>query len=280
MATSVSSKPPAGEDAGRSGSGAAAARGGTLRRYARLLDALGEAPGGLSFTELMHRSALPRGTVHRLLGALAEVGYVELDAGRRLYTLGPRLLRLLHAGTPEEMLEARAQEALAALVERFEETAFLARLRGERVETVAMAMPPSEQRSYVQPGRLMPLHAAASAKAIFAWQQPALVERLLRKRPTRYTEHTLVERAAIRAELARVRETGYAVCADELDHGVYSYACPLRVEGAGVLYSIGLVGLTPRMLRYAPEEIVAALHSAAARLAATLSNGTHPAPRR
>lgn len=249
--------------------------GGSLHRYARLLDLLGEAQGGLSFTELARGSALPRGTVHRLLRALAGVGFVEHDAASKLYTLGPRLLRLLHLGTPDEVIETRARAVLADLVARFEETAFVALLRGDRVETVAMLTPPSEQRSYVHPGRVMPLHATASAKAIFAWQDEALVDRFLSSPPVHYTEHTRTDPSVIKRELDEVRRTGFAVCAEELDPGVYSYACPVRMSGAGVIYSVGLVGLSQRIHRFTAQNIIGELEAAAGRLAQDFGASWH-----
>lgn len=36
------------------------------------------------------------------------------------------------------------------------------------------------------------------------------------------------------AELETVRAKGYALCDEELDPGIYSYACPVYLEGVGV----------------------------------------------
>lgn len=38
---------------------------------------------------------------------------------------------------------------------------------------------------------------------------------------------------AIRADLAQIQRQGYAVCADELDPGILSYACPVHIEASG-----------------------------------------------
>ena len=45
-----------------------------------------------------------------------------------------------------------------------------------------------------------------------------------------------------------------------------SYACPVHLDGAGVLYSIGLVGLSQRLGNHPEAEIVATLRDAAASL--------------
>ena len=244
---------------------------GILTRYALILDQLSAAPDGLTLTEIMQATGLPRGTVHRLLGALLEVGYIEPLEGRKVYVLGTRLLHMLHLGTPAEVIIKLARPILDRLVARFRETAFLARLEGHRVRSVAMATPPSTDQSYVQPGREMPIHAAASGKAIFAFQDRAAMDEALSKPLEKFTAKAITDANAVRAELADVRAKGYAVCDEELDPGIYSYACPVHLEDSGVIYSIGLVGLTDRLHRFPPEEIVAGLREAATEIAALLA---------
>lgn len=244
---------------------------GVLSRYATILDTLAAAPEGLTLTEIMQATALPRGTVHRLLGALLEVGYIETVEGRKVYVLGSRLLHMLHLGTPAEVIVRLVRPILDRLVAQFRETAFLAKLEGREVRSVAMAMPPSTGQSYVQPGREMPAHAAASAKAIFAFQDEAAIADALARPLEKFTGKAITDPATVRAELEEVCAKGYAVCDEELDPGIYSYACPIHLEDLGVIYSIGLVGLTERLHRFPAAEIIASLQEAAAEIAALLS---------
>ena len=244
---------------------------GVLSRYATILDTLATAPEGLTLTEIMRATGLPRGTVHRLLGALLEVGYIEPVEGRKVYLLGSRLLHMLHLGTPAEVIVRLVSPILDRLVARFRETAFLARLEGREIRSVAMSTPSSEGQSYVRPGREMPAHAAASGKAIFAFQDEAVIADVLARPLEKFTGKAITDPAAVRAELEEVRGNGYAVCDEELDPGIYSYACPIHLEDVDVIYSIGLVGLTERLHRFPADEIVASLNEAAAEIAALLS---------
>lgn len=244
---------------------------GILDRYAMVLDALAASSGGLTLTEIVQATGLPRGTVHRLIGALREVGYIEPSDGRKIYVLGARLLRMLHLGTPTEVIATLVRPVLDDLVVRFRETAFVAKLIGQEVRSVAMAVPAREDQSYVQPGRLMPIHVAASAKAIFAFQDEALVAEVLRAPREKFTDKAHTDEEAIRAELARVRADGFAICDEELDPGVFSYACPVHLPTTGVVYSVGLVGLTQRLRRFPVEEVVADLRDAATTIAEILT---------
>jgi len=253
---------------------------GILGRYALVLETLAASPEGMTLTELIDATGLPRGTLHRLIGSLREVGYIAPRNGRKVYGLGPRLLRLLHLGAPPASVPALAQPMLQELAARFGETAYLAKLTGTEVTSAAMVLPDTGGQTFVQPGRVMPAHASSSAKAIFAFQPDAVLDKVLAAPRERYTANTITEEAAVRADLARVRRQGYAICVNELDPGVASYACPVRLDGVGVVYAVGLVGIEERVRRFAPAEIVAALKGVADRLAGRLQSGAaaRPAP--
>ena len=60
---------------------------------------------------------------------------------------------------------------------------------------------------------------------------------------------------------------------DELDPGVLSYAVPVHVEGAGVLYSVGAVGLSARLAQYTEAQLAGDLRAAAQSISARLSHG-------
>jgi DNA-binding IclR family transcriptional regulator len=243
---------------------------GILSRYALVLDTLA-ATSGLTLTEIMQATGLPQGTVHRLIGALLDVGYIQRLEGRKVYVLAPRLLRMLHLGTPAQVIANLVAPVLNHLVHHFGETAFIAKLADHEAVSVAMAVPDSQNQSYVRPGRVMPVHATASGKAIVAFQEKDFLDEILSTPREKFTENTLVDEAEIRADLDLVAQQGFAVCAEELDPGIYSYACPIHLEDTGVIYSVGLVGLTERLNRFSPGEIVANLTDAANSVSALLS---------
>jgi DNA-binding IclR family transcriptional regulator len=241
-----------------------------LGRYAAVLDAIAASPNGLILAEIMRATGFPRATAHRLINALLRVGYIEPRENRKIYVLGDRLIRLLHIRLPRETLVDVVRPVLTRLVHRFKETAFLAKLEGNAVESAAMVMPERENHAFVQPGRAMPLHAAASAKAIFAFQDRYLIERALAAERVAFTSKTWTERRDVLAEFERVRRDGYAACLGELDPSVSSYACPVRIAGS-VIYSVGMVGIAQNLDQFPLETIVSALRDAADWLSEHLS---------
>jgi DNA-binding IclR family transcriptional regulator len=249
---------------------------GVLARYAVILDAVAPSESGLSLTQIMRVTGLSSATTYRLLAGLVDVGYLSVDQTRKTYAIAPRLLRLFHLARSRATIATLAQPTLQGLVARFSETAFLARLHGLSVETVSILSPDNYTQSYVQPGRVMPINAAASAKAVFAFQPERVVAQALRNPLQKFTANTIVSRPRLMREFKMVRAQGFAVCTDELDHGVRSYACPVDLTGVGIIYSVGLVALSERLNRFNQGLIVSALRTAAITLARRLEAASTP----
>lgn len=241
-----------------------------LSRYALVLDTVAQASDGLALTEIAQRTNLPQATAYRLVHALIHVGFLSQSDRRKYYVLGSRLLRLISAGVPHRTIRQLAQPILERLAADYGETAFIAKLEGDEVETVAVALPQGEKQAFVHPGRSMPFHAAASAKAILAFADNQLIGSFLAKPHAQFTARTKISQDDIAAELAKVREQGFATCDQELDPGVLSYACPVRVGGSDVVYSLGLVGLADRLRGSPSAKVVAALKMAAEMLSAAI----------
>ena len=124
-----------------------------------------------------------------------------------------------------------------------------------------MKQPLGSDRAFVQPGRRLPLYAAASGKAILAFQDEAFIARYLARPRVRYTRRT------------RVGDERMAVCENELDAGVLSYGHPVQGGDGHVLYSIGITGLADRFHRVDRARIRERRGEAAAELSDRLGFG-------
>ena len=241
-----------------------------LGRYVRVLESVAAVRTGLTLTEIAQELGLQAGTVHRLVRSLADLGLLRARSGSKRYVPGPRLHNLLHLTLDRAGYTALAQSVLDRLVGKFGETAHLARLNGDSAESVLMKQPVGSERAFVQPGRCLPLHAAASGKAILAFQDEDFLTRYLARPRVRYTEKTKIGEAEIRRELMQVREDGMALCDNELDAGVLSYGHPVRGGDGCVLYAVGITGLADRLHPVARAKIRRELSEAAAELSRNL----------
>jgi DNA-binding IclR family transcriptional regulator len=241
-----------------------------LSRYATVLDTVAHASRGLTLAEIGERTNLPQATVYRLVHALLHVSFLAQGERRKHYVVGPRLLRILCAAMPRGTIRQLAQPILDRLASDFGEAAYIAKLEGNEVETLAVALPGGENQTFVQPGRSMPFHAAASAKAILAFADDRLIDDVMAKPHARYTARTKTTEPEIAADLEKIRQQGFAICDQELDPGIMSYACPVRIAGAGVVYSLGVVGAADRLGNSPLGEIVSSLKTAAQRLSTAI----------
>ncbi len=253
-----------------------------LERYVRALEEIASAHAkGLALTELSRRCGLPAATSYRAIQALMKVGLVvPRPGGSKEYVLGPRLFRLLHAGTDSSWIKITVQPILDRLADAVNETCFVAQLSGRKIISIAWAVPESGLRSKVYPGDVLPPHAAASAKAILAFQSSNIVSQVLEERLERFTPRTDIDRKLIKAEHDTIRRKGFATCWDEMESGLGALACPIKIDDLGVQYSVAVTGLTQRLKRHPTSQTVTRLKSSAEQLKHAIYQGVREATRR
>ncbi len=128
-----------------------------------LLEAISDAGGEISLSDLAATSRLPMPTIHRLLRTCVVLGYARQLPSRR-YALGARLVPLgERAG---RQLGRVAQPHLAQLVRQLGETANMAILDGDQVVYVAQQPSPHAMRMFTEVGRRANLHDTGVGKAI------------------------------------------------------------------------------------------------------------------
>jgi DNA-binding IclR family transcriptional regulator len=149
-----------------------------LSRYARILEAVASVPAGLTLSSIAEHTGLQLATSHRLVNSLCSVGFLSRQEPAKIYVLGGRMIQLaLMTVTPTSVADA-ARPILQDLVATFGETSYLAKLNATAVESIAMETPRIHDKSVVQPGRIMPIHATASGKVLCAFQTQEFIDLL------------------------------------------------------------------------------------------------------
>jgi IclR family acetate operon transcriptional repressor len=233
----------------------------SVHRALDVLEALAAAGGTASLTDLAAACGLPLPTLHRLASTLADRGYLRQAPNRR-YSLGSRLVPL---GTDAHaLLGERALPVLRGLAELTGESANLAVLTQGRAEYVAQAPGRHTMRTFTEVGNRVALHCTGVGKALLAAIAPAHAARLLGTAPLEApTAATLTDPAAVRAELALIRERGYALDEGEMEVGVRCVA--VGMPGAAPM-AVSVSGPAARMTDDRITPVVAALREATTRL--------------
>jgi DNA-binding IclR family transcriptional regulator len=241
-------------------------------RALSVLKLLARSPKGLTLGEISERLELPVASAHRTAAVLEKERFITRSSSNRRYFLGPAARELAQADFPRESPLVTAHRAVADASRRTGETVFLSGFAGDKVVCLALSESSFPLRLFVRVGQTMPLHAAAAARALLAWQPAEKIRKLLADAQlTAYTPETPHTVNAVLDHLAGVREAGYDVCESELDEYVWAVAAPVRSSTDEVVASITLAAPSHRMAdevarRKATDIILAAAHEMSADL--------------
>lgn len=217
-------------------------------RALSVLRVLAKAPKGLSLGEIGAQLNLPAASAHRMAVVLEREGFITRSTSNRRYFLGPAVRELARADFPRESPLVTAHEAVAEASRNTGETVFLSEFAGNQVICLALSESVFPLRLFVRVGQTMPLHAAAAARVLLAWQPVEAVRARLANAPlTAYTPETPDTLNSVLDHLARVREDGYDVCESELDENVWAVSAPVRSAMNEVVASITMAAPNQRM---------------------------------
>ncbi len=248
---------------------ASEARSGTVQSIERvfeLLEAIADAGGEISLSDLANASELPMPTIHRLLRTCVTLGYARQLPSRR-YALGARLIPL--GELAGQQLGRVAQPQLQLLVRQLGETANMALLEGDQVVYVAQQPSEHAMRMFTEVGRRANLHDTGVGKAILATLSDAeirgIVGRVGMPTPT-VKSHGTPE--SLLADVAQIRKRGYAIDDEEQEPGVRCYA--VTVPQAPSPMALSVSGPLSRVDEAFGERAVPVLQSVAAAIGAAL----------
>ena len=238
-----------------------------VRAFA-VLDAVSAAGGQAGISAIAATTGLAESTVHRMAATLVDLGALRRLPDRR-YALAARLVRL--GASAASVVAGDAGPVLARLVAELGESANLATLSGEQAEYVAQAPSPHTMRTFTEVGRRVDLHCTGVGKAILSALPDERVDAILdRSGLPRRTVHSIVDRAALRAELTEARARGWCIDEEEQEVGVRCIAMPIPVNGP-VYYAVSVSGPLPRMTDALLERAAALLADAAREIAGLLT---------
>lgn len=243
-----------------------------LGRATRIIELLAASPEGMNLSDIAAGTGLVVTTVHRQLATLTALGLVRRTRAKT-FVVGDRMTRIAALLSGGADVATLAEPVLRDLVDRFHETAFLARLDGTHVQLMATVLPDANGQAYAQPGRDMPLYAAASGKILLALQDEAFINQYLKLKRHAYTPNTKTDDADIRADIERARARHIAICDNEFDPGILSYACAVLDPRTSQAYALCIFGLAERFGKVSPATVETNLINGAERIRRSL--GTH-----
>jgi len=201
---------------------------------------------GAGVTAVAKDLDMAKSTVHNHLRTLEDEGYVTNEGN--IYRVGLRFLELgeykrnrmaiYEKARPEvTSLAEKTGEMANAAVEEHGEGVYITRAEGTEAVTVD---------TYA--GKRVKLHCTALGKTILAELPEERVDNIVDTHglPAR-TENTITDREELKAELAEIRERGYAYDREERLSGLRCVAAPVVPEDGDLVAALSVSGPTTRI---------------------------------
>jgi len=228
----------------------------------------------VSIARLAEALGMAKPTAHRIAVSLERQNFLQREPGTRRFIGGPRLVEL-SVGTLEASTRQGARRAvLQALCDQTGETCNLGALIGNEVVYLDRVETQWPLALRFQAGSRVPVHCTAIGKLLLAAMPRRGQDRLLRQVPLKaHTGATITDPAALRRELDRIREQGFAIDNEEFLAGVVCAAVPVAGPRRRRYGGLAISAPAARMDAGKARDHIPALRRAAGLLAESFADG-------
>ncbi|OLT30329.1 IclR family transcriptional regulator [Nocardiopsis sp. CNR-923] len=245
-------------------------------RALRLLRFLASRPGPVSASTAAAELGLPRSSVHQLLEAMAEEGFVTHLPEERRWGLGVAAFEIGSAYLRHEGLERLARPLLTQLTEATGATAHLGVLHGSDTLYLLKEQPPHAPTLITGVGVRLPAHLTASGRAMLALLPRAQV-RALYPDTASFTDRTgrgPDTPTELRRVLAEESRRGWSMENGQVTEGFISVAAAATDHNGRPAAAISLT--VPSARPVTPQALAARVRDAAADLTRRLDGRASP----
>ncbi len=237
----------------------------SMRKLMAVLDCFSRYDRALTLGQIAARCGLPKTTVHRLVASLREARLLEQDRGRDAYRMGVRLFELGSIVMHNFDLFREARPLVERLIKATGVGSHLCVFDGANMVSVEHVEPGAGAADWTTTLSISPAYCTGVGKAALAFQEKAVIERVIAAGLAPYTPATITDPAALRRELTLVARRGWAVDEGEHQSDVRCLAAPIRNAAGRVFAALSVTGRKDGLPRarldsYAPLVVGAADH--------------------
>ncbi|MFD2797648.1 IclR family transcriptional regulator [Promicromonospora vindobonensis] len=195
------------------------------------------------FSEIVTAVNLPKATVHRILTTLVERDFIQVADGGA-HVPGPKILSLAGVAYDRVDISTIVQPYIDDLVRRVQCTVHVGVRSGDEIIYLVRTDSDKPYRMPSRVGAAIPLHTSAIGKAILARLDDDAIERFVNRAGLpRRTARSLTTLDELRAELADIREDGYAFDREENVPGVVCIGTAVRDHTGHSNYGLSISSL-------------------------------------
>lgn len=242
-----------------------------LDRAFDILEILSLERNGLGVTEIGNRLGLHKSTVHRILSAMAERGYIEKASEKGVYRIGLKLVEVSSIYLNNVELKTEAKPYLSELTLKMNQPSHLATLKGNDVVYIDKVEVVNSIRLYSQIGLRVPAYCSALGKSLLSGLlDMELEEKVSKMTFSAYTEHTITDRHELLRQVKQIREKGWALDDEEHEAGVRCIAAPVYDYRGKVIAAVSVSGPAGVISPGRDEEVAAMVKDIALKISKRL----------
>ena len=214
----------------------------SMRKLMAILDCFSPFDRSLTLNEISARCGMPKTTVHRLVTSLREVKLLEQD---REFELGSIVLGHLD-------IYREARPLVDRLIAATGEGSHLCVFDGTNMVSIDHLEPNSASVNWTTTLSISPAYCTGVGKAALAFQEPAVIEKIIKAGLLPHTPRTITQPGALRKELALTPEGGYSIDGGEDQPGIRCVAAPIFNSAGRAFAAISVTGPKDRVT---PERV-------------------------
>jgi DNA-binding IclR family transcriptional regulator len=220
-----------------------------IGRALDVLDCFEDGETTLSLVEISKLKGFPESSLFRILLTLEAHGYI-LRTSDGSYRLAPKLLFGKLYDWAQKLRDI-IRPFLKQLNTQFNETTSMGFLFQDRIEVVDTIEAIQEIRRTNTLGRVLPPHCSSIGKAIVAFQERSVIDRILRINGiSKRTDKTITEHVLLLQEYEKIRVRGYSIDREESTPGGVCFGAPIYDERRHV---IAAASISVPFFRLPPE---------------------------
>lgn len=213
-----------------------------IDRLLDILELLSLEKDGLGVTEIGNRTGLHKSTVHRIVSALAERGYIEKVSGRGIYKIGLKLVEISSVYLNSVELKTEARPYLHELTAHLGQPSHLAILDDTDAVYIDKVDMVNNIRLYSQIGRRIPVYCSALGKCLLSGLNDNEMQEIVSRCSfEKYTANTL-DKDALLKQVRAVAAAGWAIDDEEHDEGIRCVASPVLDYRGKVIAAVSIAG--------------------------------------
>jgi len=218
---------------------------------------------GLYLLEVVEQAAMPvslqwltdhlgwdKSSILRICNTLERRGYLLRDHSSKCYSLGIKIFGLYQSITNQIDIQRIVRPYLNRIVRETGETAHLSIVLERKVVFIDKAVSSLALSANIAIGNTQPLHCTSVGKVFLAFLPAEDLESYFPRELDRFTPGTITDPDELRADLARIRERGFAVDDEEYIEGMRCVGVPLLNNSA---VPVGMSGVSAPSFRLTVE---------------------------